>query len=141
MTPYIRFCSCQLNAAALIQRYTENSSEFKEIQKVNPKSCALNTGSKLLIVWPLQKFDSSFWIEIFKYYLITLLTFWSLCQLFYHLSYYEDQMLIRICVFHWYFASFDRNVFKIPKPRVCLSVASCWNPCRGSPSTHWWFRK
>lgn len=34
MTPYIRFCSCQLNAAALIQRYTENSSEFREIQKV-----------------------------------------------------------------------------------------------------------
>lgn len=37
MTPYIRFCSCQLNAAALIQRYTENSSEFREIQKVAHK--------------------------------------------------------------------------------------------------------
>ena len=34
MKPYIRFCSCQLNAAALLQRLTENSSQFREIHKV-----------------------------------------------------------------------------------------------------------
>ena len=35
MSPYIRFCSCQLNAAALIQRKTENSNEFKDLQRVS----------------------------------------------------------------------------------------------------------
>ena len=34
MTPYIRFCSVQLNAAALIQRKTENDAQFKEVVKV-----------------------------------------------------------------------------------------------------------
>ncbi|XP_060069660.1 intersectin-1-like [Ylistrum balloti] len=33
LTPYIRFCSCQLNAAALLQHKTENSPEFKELHK------------------------------------------------------------------------------------------------------------
>ncbi|KAL5009816.1 hypothetical protein ScPMuIL_012121 [Solemya velum] len=33
MTPYIRFCSCQLNASALIQQKTENNPEFKEVHK------------------------------------------------------------------------------------------------------------
>uniref|UniRef100_A0A8W8J4E6 Intersectin-1 n=1 Tax=Magallana gigas TaxID=29159 RepID=A0A8W8J4E6_MAGGI len=56
MTPYIRFCSCQLNAAALIQRYTENSSEFKEIQKKcvqNPKTKGMPLSSFLLK--PMQR--------------------------------------------------------------------------------------
>ena len=35
LTPYIRFCSCQLRAAALIQHKTENSAEFKEVHKVS----------------------------------------------------------------------------------------------------------
>ncbi|XP_078322482.1 intersectin-1-like isoform X4 [Crassostrea virginica] len=56
MTPYIRFCSCQLNAAALIQRYTENSSEFREIQKTcvqNPKTKGMPLSSFLLK--PMQR--------------------------------------------------------------------------------------
>lgn len=35
MTPYVRFCSCQLTAAALLQRKTENSPEFVEVHKVS----------------------------------------------------------------------------------------------------------
>ncbi|XP_056016290.1 intersectin-1-like isoform X4 [Ostrea edulis] len=56
MTPYIRFCSCQLNAAALIQRYTENSSEFREIQKKcvqDPKTKGMPLSSFLLK--PMQR--------------------------------------------------------------------------------------
>ncbi|XP_062619095.1 intersectin-1-like [Saccostrea cucullata] len=56
MTPYIRFCSCQLNAAALIQRYTENSPEFREIQKKcvqNPKTKGMPLSSFLLK--PMQR--------------------------------------------------------------------------------------
>ena len=34
MAVYIRFCSCQLNAAALIQRKTENDGHFREVMKV-----------------------------------------------------------------------------------------------------------
>ena len=33
MSPYIRFCSQQLNAAALIQRLHENAPEFRELLK------------------------------------------------------------------------------------------------------------
>ena len=33
MSPYIRFCSRQLNAAALIQRRHENVPEFRELLK------------------------------------------------------------------------------------------------------------
>ncbi|XP_061176343.1 intersectin-1-like isoform X2 [Saccostrea echinata] len=56
MTPYIRFCSCQLNAAALIQRYTENSQEFREIQKKcvqDPKTKGMPLSSFLLK--PMQR--------------------------------------------------------------------------------------
>ena len=35
MAVYIRFCSCQLNAAALIQRKTENDSHFRDVMKVS----------------------------------------------------------------------------------------------------------
>ena len=35
MAVYIRFCSCQLNAAALIQRKTENDGHFREVMKVS----------------------------------------------------------------------------------------------------------
>lgn len=34
MQPYIRFCSCQLNGAALIQQKTDEVPEFKEFVKV-----------------------------------------------------------------------------------------------------------
>lgn len=34
MQPYIRFCSCQLNGATLIQQKTDEVPEFKEFVKV-----------------------------------------------------------------------------------------------------------
>lgn len=34
MQPYIRFCSCQLNAAALLQSRTHNQPDFKNFLKV-----------------------------------------------------------------------------------------------------------
>lgn len=34
MQPYIRFCSCQLNGAALIQQKTDEAPDFKEFVKV-----------------------------------------------------------------------------------------------------------
>lgn len=34
MQPYIRFCSCQLNAAALLQSKTHNQPDFKDFLKV-----------------------------------------------------------------------------------------------------------
>ena len=34
MQPYIRFCSCQLNAAALLQSRTDNEPDFKHFLKV-----------------------------------------------------------------------------------------------------------
>lgn len=34
MTPYVRYCSCQLNAAALIHRKQESDARFKEANKV-----------------------------------------------------------------------------------------------------------
>lgn len=37
MQPYIRFCSCQLNAAALLQNKTHSQPDFKDFLKV--KSC------------------------------------------------------------------------------------------------------
>ncbi|KAJ8314820.1 hypothetical protein KUTeg_006970 [Tegillarca granosa] len=49
MTPYIRFCSCQLSAAALIQHKTETSPEFKEVQKI----CVQNSKTKGM---PLSSF-------------------------------------------------------------------------------------
>lgn len=58
MTPYIRFCSCQLNAAALIQRYTENSSEFREIQKVFNNLININPYLIVNVIVFLQYFFS-----------------------------------------------------------------------------------
>lgn len=34
MQPYIRFCSCQLNGAALIQQKTDEAPDFKDFVKV-----------------------------------------------------------------------------------------------------------
>ncbi|VDI04357.1 intersectin [Mytilus galloprovincialis] len=49
LTPYIRFCSCQLRAAALIQHKTETSPEFREVQK----KCTQNSKTKSM---PLSSF-------------------------------------------------------------------------------------
>lgn len=38
MQPYIRFCSCQLNGAALIQQKTDEVPEFKEFVKVREEA-------------------------------------------------------------------------------------------------------
>lgn len=43
MQPYIRFCSCQLNAAALLQSKTHNHPDFKDFLKVGPAASS-NTG-------------------------------------------------------------------------------------------------
>lgn len=40
MQAYIRFCSCQLNAAALLQQKTDASPDFKLFLKVKYTSCA-----------------------------------------------------------------------------------------------------
>ncbi|CAG2255229.1 ITSN [Mytilus edulis] len=56
LTPYIRFCSCQLRAAALIQHKTETSPEFREVQKKctqNPKTKSMPLSSFLLK--PMQR--------------------------------------------------------------------------------------
>jgi hypothetical protein len=34
LQPYIRFCSCQLNGAALLQSRTDNQQDFKDFLKV-----------------------------------------------------------------------------------------------------------
>jgi len=34
MSPYIRFCSCQLNSAALLQKKTETDNKFNEAHAV-----------------------------------------------------------------------------------------------------------
>ncbi|KAL3883381.1 hypothetical protein ACJMK2_029651 [Sinanodonta woodiana] len=49
MSPYIRFCSCQLNAAALLQRLSESRPLFNEIHK----KCVQNTKTKGM---PLSSF-------------------------------------------------------------------------------------
>lgn len=36
MQAYIRFCSCQLNGAALLQQKTDEDTDFKEFLKVTP---------------------------------------------------------------------------------------------------------
>ncbi|XP_076079653.1 intersectin-1-like isoform X1 [Mytilus galloprovincialis] len=56
LTPYIRFCSCQLRAAALIQHKTETSQEFREVQKKctqNPQTKSMPLSSFLLK--PMQR--------------------------------------------------------------------------------------
>ncbi|GFT57802.1 intersectin-1 [Nephila pilipes] len=55
-TPYIRFCSCQLNAAALIQNKSENCVRFKEITKqcsADPRTKGMPLSSFLLK--PMQR--------------------------------------------------------------------------------------
>lgn len=37
MQPYIRFCSCQLNGATLIQQKTDEVPDFKDFVKVTEK--------------------------------------------------------------------------------------------------------
>lgn len=39
MQAYIRFCSCQLNGAALLQQKTDEHADFKEFLKVTPAAC------------------------------------------------------------------------------------------------------
>lgn len=36
MQAYIRFCSCQLNGATLLQQKTDEDADFKEFLKVRP---------------------------------------------------------------------------------------------------------
>ncbi|CAL1275959.1 unnamed protein product [Larinioides sclopetarius] len=55
-TPYIRFCSCQLNAAALIQNKSDNSPRFKEVTKhcaTDPRTKGMPLSSFLLK--PMQR--------------------------------------------------------------------------------------
>ena len=40
MQPYIRFCNCQLNGAALIQQKTDEAPDFKEFVKVRSPGSA-----------------------------------------------------------------------------------------------------
>lgn len=51
MQPYIRFCSCQLNGAALIQQKTDEVPEFKEFVKV--REAATPGNSVHLFTWPI----------------------------------------------------------------------------------------
>lgn len=37
LTPYVRFCSCQLKACQLLQHKTETNPEFKQLEKVKLK--------------------------------------------------------------------------------------------------------
>ncbi|XP_042312379.1 intersectin-1 isoform X3 [Sceloporus undulatus] len=56
MQPYIRFCSCQLNGAALIQQKTDEVSEFKEFVKrlaMDPRCKGMPLSSFLLK--PMQR--------------------------------------------------------------------------------------
>ncbi|XP_052810185.1 intersectin-1-like isoform X6 [Mya arenaria] len=56
LTAYIRFCSCQLNAAALLQKLTETNPKFNEIHKKcvqNPKTKGMPLSSFLLK--PMQR--------------------------------------------------------------------------------------
>ncbi|XP_015921274.2 intersectin-1 isoform X1 [Parasteatoda tepidariorum] len=55
-TPYIRFCSCQLNAAALIQNKSETNPRFKEVTKhccTDPRTKGMPLSSFLLK--PMQR--------------------------------------------------------------------------------------
>lgn len=42
MQAYIRFCSCQLNGATLLQQKTDEDADFKEFLKVRP-ACAFGS--------------------------------------------------------------------------------------------------
>ena len=48
MTPYVRFCSCQLSAAALLQQKTENNPQFVEVHKVSD-DVLIDRGDDVLI--------------------------------------------------------------------------------------------
>lgn len=45
MQPYIRFCSCQLNGAALIQQKTDEAPDFKEFVKVRESGLSGDLGT------------------------------------------------------------------------------------------------
>lgn len=47
MQPYIRFCSCQLNGAALIQQKTDEAPDFKEFVKVRKPGLQGDPGNSL----------------------------------------------------------------------------------------------
>lgn len=47
MQAYIRFCSCQLNGAALLQQKTDEEPEFKDYLKVGYYSVTLSSLSFL----------------------------------------------------------------------------------------------
>lgn len=53
MQPYIRFCSCQLNGAALIQQKTDEAPDFKEFVKVRLRQDLAHqvAGIRQLGVW------------------------------------------------------------------------------------------
>ncbi|XP_035825622.1 intersectin-1 [Aplysia californica] len=56
MNPYMRFCSCQLSAAAALQRAAENSTAFQEFHKLcmqNPKVKGVHLSGYLLK--PMQR--------------------------------------------------------------------------------------
>lgn len=38
LTPYVRFCSCQLKACQLLQNKIETNSDFKQLEKVKKKA-------------------------------------------------------------------------------------------------------
>ena len=38
LTPYVRFCSCQLKACQLLQNKVETNPEFKQLEKVIAKN-------------------------------------------------------------------------------------------------------
>ena len=48
MTPYVRFCSCQLNAANMIQKKTENDKKFAEVHKVGVINNEIMTTNKII---------------------------------------------------------------------------------------------
>eukprot|EP00795_Rhopilema_esculentum_P017568 gene17568-9199_t len=64
MTPYIRFCSCQIKACKLLQRKVENDAEFKQFEK----KCAGN--SRLRQNLPLSSYLLKPLQRITKYPLI-----------------------------------------------------------------------
>lgn len=55
MQPYIRFCSCQLNGAALIQQKTDEAPDFKEFVKVRKPGLQGDPGNsperRLDVLW------------------------------------------------------------------------------------------
>lgn len=56
LTPYVRFCSCQLKACQLLQHKTETNPEFKQLEKkciADPRAKGLPLSSYLLK--PLQR--------------------------------------------------------------------------------------